>query len=117
MTSFGESALSAPSPISHEKTPRNLWTSRRRFRCERISKHFLCRKPTKPWSDCVAAAFKGRLCFGQAEFWSSTMIRQCAACGQKNRIPAEHLADEGRCGSCKAPLPPVKEPIDADDAS
>ena len=45
------------------------------------------------------------------------MIRQCASCGQKNRIPAEHLADEGRCGSCKTPLPPIKEPIDADDAS
>jgi thioredoxin 2 len=42
------------------------------------------------------------------------MIRRCDACGQKNRLPANHLADEGRCGSCKAPLPPVAEPIDAD---
>jgi thioredoxin 2 len=42
------------------------------------------------------------------------MIRQCPACGKKNRIPPEHLADEGRCGSCKAPLPPIAEPIDAD---
>jgi thioredoxin 2 len=42
------------------------------------------------------------------------MIRQCPACGKKNRIPAEHLADQGRCGACKAALPPVAEPIDAD---
>src|SRR5262245_47535274 len=41
------------------------------------------------------------------------MIRQCPACGQKNRIPPQHLADEGRCGACKAPLPPLAEPIDA----
>ena len=40
------------------------------------------------------------------------MIRQCDACGQKNRIPATHLADQGRCGACKAPLPPVAEPLD-----
>jgi thioredoxin 2 len=45
------------------------------------------------------------------------MIRQCPACGQKNRIPAEHLADEGRCGACKAPLPPIGEPIVADAKS
>src|SRR5258708_12623670 len=42
------------------------------------------------------------------------MIRSCPSCGTKNRIPPEHLADTGRCGSCKAPLPPVSEPIDAD---
>jgi len=42
------------------------------------------------------------------------MIRNCPACGKKNRIPAEHLADTGRCGACKADLPPVSEPIDAD---
>ena len=42
------------------------------------------------------------------------MIRRCAACGQKNRLPAKHLADEGRCGSCKASLPAIAEPIDAD---
>ena len=27
-----------------------------------------------------------------------------------------HLADTGRCGACKAPLPPVSEPIEADEA-
>lgn len=42
------------------------------------------------------------------------MIRTCAGCGTKNRIPAEHLADTGKCGSCHAALPPVNEPIDAD---
>ena len=42
------------------------------------------------------------------------MIRQCASCGKRNRIPARHLADEGRCGACKAAIPPIAEPIDAD---
>ena len=42
------------------------------------------------------------------------MIRQCGTCGRRNRIPAKHLADKGRCGACKAALPPIAEPIDAD---
>ena len=42
------------------------------------------------------------------------MIRACESCGAKNRIPAKHLSDEGRCGSCKAELQPVSEPIAAD---
>jgi thioredoxin 2 len=42
------------------------------------------------------------------------MIRTCASCGQKNRVPPEHLADTGRCGSCQAALHPVQEPIEAD---
>ncbi len=29
-------------------------------------------------------------------------------------MPPEHLADAGRCGACKAELPPIAEPIDAD---
>ena len=45
------------------------------------------------------------------------MVRVCRNCGTKNRIPARHLADAGKCGSCKAPLPPVDEPVDADTAS
>ena len=44
------------------------------------------------------------------------LIRACTHCGQKNRIPAAHLADTGRCGNCKNPLPPVAEPIAADTA-
>lgn len=44
------------------------------------------------------------------------MIRSCPSCGKKNRIPAAHLADTGRCGACKSPLPPLAEPVDADPA-
>lgn len=40
------------------------------------------------------------------------VIRGCAACGTKNRIPAKHLADTGKCGACKAALPPLAEPIE-----
>jgi thioredoxin 2 len=43
-----------------------------------------------------------------------SVIRSCNHCGQKNRIPAAHLADTGRCGACKNALPPVNEPIAAD---
>lgn len=42
------------------------------------------------------------------------LIRSCPHCATKNRIPAAHLADTGRCGACKASLPPVAEPITAD---
>ena len=42
------------------------------------------------------------------------MIRACKACGKKNHIPARHLASTGKCGACKAPLPPTDEPIQAD---
>lgn len=44
------------------------------------------------------------------------VVRACRACGTKNRIPAAHLADTGKCGNCKQPLPPVDEPIAADTA-
>jgi thioredoxin 2 len=43
------------------------------------------------------------------------VIRLCSNCGQKNRVPAKYLASTGRCGACKAPLPPVAEPLAADD--
>jgi len=39
------------------------------------------------------------------------VIRNCPSCSKPNRIPARHLADTGRCGACKAPLPPIDEPI------
>jgi thioredoxin 2 len=42
------------------------------------------------------------------------MIRRCPSCGQKNRIPADRLTDQARCGSCKAALPPLAEPVEAD---
>ena len=41
-------------------------------------------------------------------------IRTCSSCGRKNRIPATHLADSGRCGACKSDLPPVAEPLEVD---
>src|SRR6202521_2331628 len=44
------------------------------------------------------------------------VIRTCGNCGRKNRVPARHLADTGRCGACKSPLPPVDEPLEADPA-
>jgi thioredoxin 2 len=43
------------------------------------------------------------------------VIRACSHCGQKNRIPAKHLASTGRCGSCKSPLPPLSEPLAVDE--
>ncbi len=45
-------------------------------------------------------------------------IRTCKNCGQKNRIAANHLADDtGRCGACKTPLPPQDEPLQVDTAA
>ncbi len=41
-------------------------------------------------------------------------IRICPACGARNRVSAKHLSDTGRCGACKASLPPSSEPIEAD---
>ena len=46
-----------------------------------------------------------------------SMIRSCKACGAKNRVSALHLADTGRCGSCKEPLPPLSEPLEVDAAA
>jgi thioredoxin 2 len=40
------------------------------------------------------------------------IIRSCPSCGKPNRIPAKHLADIGKCGACKAPLPAMAEPIE-----
>lgn len=44
------------------------------------------------------------------------MIRECRACGQKNRVPGRQVAATGKCGRCHAPLPPPSEPIEADAA-
>jgi thioredoxin 2 len=44
------------------------------------------------------------------------VIRNCPSCGKQNRIPSKHLADAGRCGACKSPMPPIAEPIAADPA-
>jgi thioredoxin 2 len=42
-------------------------------------------------------------------------IRTCTQCGQKNRVPARHLANTGRCGACKAQLPAIAEPLAVDE--
>jgi thioredoxin 2 len=44
------------------------------------------------------------------------VIRECTNCKQKNRVPAKFLASTGRCGRCKSPLPPLSEPVAADEA-
>jgi thioredoxin 2 len=44
------------------------------------------------------------------------VVRACKNCGRKNRIPAKHLADTGKCGECKNLLPPVNEPLEVDPA-
>ena len=44
------------------------------------------------------------------------IIRTCSQCHQKNRVSAEHLSSAGRCGACKAPLPPLAEPLAVDGA-
>ncbi len=42
------------------------------------------------------------------------MTRSCPTCGRANRVPARHLADRGRCGACRADLPPASVPLDGD---
>lgn len=42
------------------------------------------------------------------------LVRPCKQCGQKNRVPVDRLADTGRCGACKASLPPLAEPVEVD---
>ncbi len=44
------------------------------------------------------------------------MTRTCPSCGRGNRVPARHLADRGRCGACRADLPPLSAPLDVDAA-
>ena len=45
------------------------------------------------------------------------VIRTCTNCGRNNRVPAKHLADNGKCGACKATLPAVNEPLEVDPES
>ncbi len=44
------------------------------------------------------------------------MIRSCPHCSAKNRIPAKHLADNGKCGACQNTLPAADAPIDVNAA-
>ncbi|MFT6399000.1 MAG: thioredoxin 2 [Bradymonadia bacterium] len=40
------------------------------------------------------------------------MIHTCSSCSAKNRIPAAHLANSGKCGSCSTLFGPTADPID-----
>lgn len=40
------------------------------------------------------------------------MRRVCTECKAINRIPIRHLAESGRCGKCRAALPPNATPIE-----
>ena len=44
-------------------------------------------------------------------------IRVCPQCGSKNRIPANHVGDTGKCGKCGTAIGPAGEPIDVDAAA
>jgi thioredoxin 2 len=44
------------------------------------------------------------------------VIRNCAHCGARNRVPARHLADRGRCGGCRQDLAPLDVPLEVDTA-
>jgi thioredoxin 2 len=44
------------------------------------------------------------------------LIRKCPACNTQNRIPANHLADTGKCGACKGALPAMTEPVEVSPA-
>jgi len=44
--------------------------------------------------------------------YRGAMRRVCSECHAVNRIPARHLADAGKCGKCRARLPPHGAPID-----
>jgi thioredoxin 2 len=46
-----------------------------------------------------------------------SFLSVCPNCHTQNRIPAQHLADSGRCGACKASLSPLNEPVAADESS
>jgi thioredoxin 2 len=45
---------------------------------------------------------------------TNSIVRRCSVCQKANRVPWKHLADAGRCGGCKATLPPLAEPLDVD---
>lgn len=47
---------------------------------------------------------------------AESVLRQCPFCAAINRIPPKHLADTGRCGSCREPLPPLGAPLEVNVA-
>jgi thioredoxin 2 len=44
------------------------------------------------------------------------IIRNCPSCGKSNRVPGKHVADTGKCGACKAALPPMAVPVEVGTA-
>lgn len=42
------------------------------------------------------------------------IIQPCPACGTANRIAYTKTAQQGRCGTCKADLPRIAEPVEID---
>jgi thioredoxin 2 len=42
------------------------------------------------------------------------VIIPCPSCGQKNRIPYEHVGETGQCASCKAELQPPSGTVEID---
>lgn len=52
------------------------------------------------------------------DLWSDRRMRRaCSVCKAINRIPTRHLADAGKCGKCKAVLPPHDVPIEVTSAT
>lgn len=45
------------------------------------------------------------------------IVRSCASCGKKNRVLYAKMGEQARCGACGTSLPPVDEPVAADQAS
>jgi thioredoxin 2 len=45
-----------------------------------------------------------------------SVVRACPSCASKNRVPGAHLHDTGRCGRCRAALPPLDDVVDVDAA-
>lgn len=45
------------------------------------------------------------------------IIQSCPSCGTANRIAYARLDQRGRCGSCKADLPLISEPVEISNAS
>ncbi len=40
------------------------------------------------------------------------VVQICSACGQKNRIPFQHLGKTGQCGRCKVDISPPAAPVE-----
>jgi thioredoxin 2 len=64
----------------------------------------------------LTQCMKGTVPFMPAMEDAMPVVRQCSHCQTKNRIPARHLADTGRCGACKQSLRPLAEPLAVDMA-